>query len=192
MAESDTRQRMVESASAMFQANGYRGTSWRSLVKASGTPWGSIQHHFPGGKEELGIAAVAHGADLIGGLLRAIFDNSPSADHAVRAWFSAGADLLVAGDFRGGCPVAGVALDADDSTAALRDACAAAFSGWTTMVSTMLARFGVAEPDALAVTLVAAFEGALMLSRAQRDVGPLAQSAEQLCALFSAAEIDVR
>lgn len=175
---------MVEAAAALFQANGYRGTSWRSLVKASATPWGSIQHHFPGGKEELGVAAVGHGADLLTRFLAAAFDDSRSVSDGVRAWFGASADLLIARDYRSGCPVAAVALDADDSTTALRDACATAFGTWTNFVATKLRAAGVADPEALAVTLVSAFEGALMLSRSRRDVAPLRQAAEQLCALL--------
>jgi TetR/AcrR family transcriptional repressor of lmrAB and yxaGH operons len=186
MGESDTRQRVVEAASALFQANGYRGTSWRALVKASGTPWGSIQHHFPGGKEELGVAAVAHGAELLGGFVAGIFDNSPTPADAVRAWYGASATLLAAGDFGNGCPIAAVALDTDAGTAALGDACAAAFTGFTRIVATRLRGAGFADADALAVTIVAAFEGALMLSRSQRDVTPLGQAAEQMCRLLAA------
>jgi TetR/AcrR family transcriptional regulator, lmrAB and yxaGH operons repressor len=39
-------------------------TSWRSLVDEAGTPWGSIRHHFPGGKDGLGLAAIEVGSEL--------------------------------------------------------------------------------------------------------------------------------
>ena len=54
----ETRDRMIEAAMSLLQRRGYRATSWRVLTQESGTPWGSVQHHFPGGKEELGVAAI--------------------------------------------------------------------------------------------------------------------------------------
>lgn len=177
---------MVEAASRLFQACGYRGTSWRQLVRESGTPWGSIQHHFPGGKEELGIAAVEHGASLLGEFLESCFANAPTPAEALRIWFDATAGLLESTDFRYGCAVAAVALDTDESTTALQGACAKAFESWQRVLKESLLRSGVpaSQVEALATTCVAGFEGALLLSRARSSAEPLRQTAETLCALL--------
>jgi TetR/AcrR family transcriptional repressor of lmrAB and yxaGH operons len=187
--DSETRRRMVEAASRLFQACGYRGTSWRQLVRESGTPWGSIQHHFPGGKEELGIAAVEHGAGLLGQFLESCFATAPSPAEALGVWFDATASLLEANDFRYGCAVAAVALDTDQRTTTLQSACAKAFESWERIVREALVRHGLpaSSASALATTCVAGFEGALLLSRARASSEPLKQTAETLGTLLDAA-----
>jgi TetR/AcrR family transcriptional repressor of lmrAB and yxaGH operons len=184
--ESATRRRMIEAASRLFQACGYRGTSWRQLVRESGTPWGSIQHHFPGGKEELGVAAVEYGTGLLGDFLSSCFENAATPADALRTWFEASAGLLESSGYRFGCPVAAVALDADDSTTRLQQACAKAFESWCAIIERGLVKSGVPEPRArdLAVTILAAFEGALLVSRSRASIEPLRQTGETLCALL--------
>ena len=59
---------MIDTAVRLFQLHGYHATSWRGLVTASETPWGSVHHHFPGGKEELGVAAITTGGDMVASL----------------------------------------------------------------------------------------------------------------------------
>lgn len=188
MNDSETRRRMVEAASRLFQSSGYRGTSWRTLVRASGTPWGSIQHHFPGGKEELGVAAVEHGTDLLGQFLASCFDGSRPPADAISMWFAASAGLLAASGYADGCPVAAVAFDADATTADLRAACTRAFAKWTGVVADGLRAAGIEEARAarLAATSVAAFEGALLMSRTLGSVEPLTQTAESLRELLAA------
>jgi TetR/AcrR family transcriptional repressor of lmrAB and yxaGH operons len=158
-------------------------------VRESGTPWGSIQHHFPGGKEELGIAAVEHGAGLLGQFVESCFATAPSPAEALKMWFAATANLLEANDFRYGCAVAAVALDTDQRTTTLQSACAKAFESWERIVREALVRHGVREPNAsaLATTCVAGFEGALLLSRARSSCVPLTQTAETLGALLDGA-----
>ena len=53
-----TRERMVFSAMQLFRRHGYNGTGFREVVAHSRTPRGSIYHHFPEGKAELGVDAL--------------------------------------------------------------------------------------------------------------------------------------
>jgi TetR/AcrR family transcriptional repressor of lmrAB and yxaGH operons len=87
------------------------------------------------------------------------------------------AQQLVASDFRSGCPVATVALDAAGESEQIREACAAAYASWRELLVEFLARQGVSAERApgLATTVLAAVEGALLLARTQRDVAPLRQ-----------------
>jgi TetR/AcrR family transcriptional regulator, lmrAB and yxaGH operons repressor len=187
--DSETRRRMIEAASRLFQACGYRGTSWRQLVRESGTPWGSIQHHFPGGKEELGIAAVEHGAGLLGQFLESCLVHASSPAEALRTWFAATTELLESQDFKYGCAVAAVALDIDESTSTLQSTCSKAFESWEGILARGLQNSGIPQPraQALATTCVAGFEGSLLLSRARRSVDPMRQTAEALCELVEQA-----
>src|SRR4051794_4816372 len=106
-----TRDTMVMTAARLFQRDGYHATSWRGLVKEAGTPWGSINHHFPGGKEELGVAAIAAGAPAVEALIEHCFASTAGPAEAIERWFALSAELMEAEAYRAGCPVATVALE---------------------------------------------------------------------------------
>lgn len=175
---------MIDTSVRLFQRQGYRATSWRALVNAGATPWGSVQHHFPGGKEELGVAAVARAAELVETLLQATFDATDDPAEGTRAWFAASGALLESTDFADGCPVAPVALEMSIESSPLASACAAAFGRWRDVVSGALGRAGVDAPtaQALATAVISGFEGAMILARAQRSSEPLVVVGEVLAA----------
>jgi len=50
---SDTRAKMVAGAADLMSRRGVNATSMREVVRHTGTPRGSIGHHFPGGKQQL-------------------------------------------------------------------------------------------------------------------------------------------
>src|ERR1700678_2345443 len=47
------RERMVRSAAQLIRRKGVSGTGMREIVIEADAPRGSLQHYFPGGKEEL-------------------------------------------------------------------------------------------------------------------------------------------
>ncbi len=48
----DTRQRLVTAGADLFRHQGYAGTGVKQIVTAAQAPFGSMYHHFPGGKED--------------------------------------------------------------------------------------------------------------------------------------------
>src|ERR1700761_2050051 len=52
------KERMVAGAAELLARKGVQGASFSEIIAATGTPRGSIYHHFPGGKEELLKAAI--------------------------------------------------------------------------------------------------------------------------------------
>ena len=48
---------MIEAAMYLIASKGVQATSFADVLKASGAPRGSVYHHFPGGKDELVLAA---------------------------------------------------------------------------------------------------------------------------------------
>jgi TetR/AcrR family transcriptional repressor of lmrAB and yxaGH operons len=186
VATSSTREKMIETAVRLFQQHGYHATSWRELVAAAGTPWGSAHHHFPGGKEQLGIAAIEAGAQATAaGIVEAALEN-PKPGSAVRAWCRAYAGQLAASDFREGCAIAAVALDTSGTSDALRDACRNAFSLWTELLATRFVAAGATRKRSreLATLIVLTVEGALLLARVSRSQAPLLLAGDQLATLL--------
>jgi TetR/AcrR family transcriptional regulator, lmrAB and yxaGH operons repressor len=170
-----TRQRMIEACAALIEHQGYHATGLNQILRESQTPRGSLYFHFPGGKEELGAAAIAWRAADIEALLASALDHSPSAQSAMIRIISAMADRLQASDWTKGCPVATVALEASDEVPALQQAAAQAYARWQTLLAARLIADGHPEPMATqqAELAIAAMEGALLLARVQRSRAPL-------------------
>jgi len=176
-----TRDKMIETAVRLFQRDGYEATSWRNLVKEAGTPWGSIHHHFPGGKEELGVAAIDAGGSAVAGVIEYCFDETPDPAAAVARWFALSAELLVRSGYSAGCPVATVALETAATSPPMKQASTRAFKRWSSIIGARLRRAG-ATPSAAreaAETVLALLEGGLLLARVQRSRRPMKTASRQ-------------
>ena len=57
-----TKQRILYAAAELFRRRGYSGTGLKQISEESRAPFGSLYHHFPGGKEELGEDVIRQGA----------------------------------------------------------------------------------------------------------------------------------
>src|SRR5580704_1032406 len=64
------RERMVRSAAQLIRRKGVSGTGMREIVTEADAPRGSLQHYFPGGKEELGSDALLWMGDVAAGRIR--------------------------------------------------------------------------------------------------------------------------
>ncbi|TRW82459.1 TetR/AcrR family transcriptional regulator [Mycolicibacterium sp. 018/SC-01/001] len=181
------RERMVVSAALLIRERGAQSTAIADVLAHSGAPRGSAYHYFPGGRTQLLCEAVDYAADHMAREL----DAAPSTVHALDALFSRQAQLLVDSDFRAGCPVVAVAVEAGEPDATERpvlDRAAAAFSRWRDTIAARLRADGATaeSAEALAVVTLSAFEGALVLARAARDLEPMQTVHTQLAELIRA------
>ncbi|HYF24701.1 MAG TPA: TetR/AcrR family transcriptional regulator [Baekduia sp.] len=168
----DSRDRMIASAALLLREQGLTGTSFGDVIEHSGAPRGSIYHHFPGGKAQLVEEAVRFAGRYVERLIAQAGDDPLE---ALRLFLATWRDTLQEGEFRAGCPVVAVAVEAQDEHPQLAEAAAAAFAAWQDALAGMLRRRGVdaAEARRLATMTVAAVEGAVVLCRAQRSTRPL-------------------
>src|SRR3954471_18870862 len=58
MSPSPTKDRLLDASGELFRHHGYAGTGVKQILAEARAPFGSLYHHFPGGKEELGAEAV--------------------------------------------------------------------------------------------------------------------------------------
>lgn len=179
----DTRQRMVDTAVRLFRTQGYAATSWRGLVAESGTPWGSVQHHFPGGKQELAVAALDAGADVALSAIRIGFDKHDNAGEAISWWFGKAQLLLERSGYEQGCPVAMLALGSGDPVVA--DASRRALLQWRAALAQRLEERGYDDSEALALTVLTTLQGALVLSKGLRSSEPLELAAQHMREWFA-------
>ncbi|MBB5868019.1 AcrR family transcriptional regulator [Allocatelliglobosispora scoriae] len=172
------RTSMIDGAVQLLASRGIQGTSFSEVLELTGAPRGSVYHHFPGGKDELVAAAVDHAAARALELL----DRTAGApaQEVAAAFLNAWRTLLTRGDYAFGCAVVAVTVATDSPV--LLERAAAAFRGWRQRLSGLLAEGGLpsAAADRFAVTLIAASEGAVVLSRAERSLEPFELVAEHL------------
>ncbi len=188
MAESNegARQRMVAGAADLLAARGVSATSVRQLAKHTGAPLGSVYHYFPGGKAQLAAEAVRWADEQTAAVLNRSTADGPAA--VVRDLLHMWRNILLDNDFRRGCPVLAVAVqDLPGDDTAPRDAAVFAFSAWSAAIARALRTAGLEHgPAAGTATLViAAVEGAVAMSRAERSVEPLEVVGAQLQQLLS-------
>ena len=172
---------MIRAAIDLLCERGYAGTSFGDVIERSGAPRGSIYHHFPGGKQQLVTEAVQR---YTAGILRALDHAAESggAVDLVRVFVDVVRSGLRASDFRRGCAIAAVTLDATPADAALLELTAESFQAWRSRIAAAFRRDGATEARArrLATLVVAAVEGALILARAEHDVAPITDVGREL------------
>jgi TetR/AcrR family transcriptional repressor of lmrAB and yxaGH operons len=175
-----SKDKLLSASTELFRWKGYIGTSLTDIVEQGGAPIGSLYHFFRGGKEELGVSTVRLAGEQYARLIEGVLGAAPDAATAVRDMFALGAEALESSDFRDGCPIATVALETANANEPLRQACAEVFGLWTAVLAQRLCDAGKKPKQAarLATFGIAAFEGALILSRTMRDTGPLEVTAE--------------
>src|SRR5581483_2783743 len=75
--ERSTRERIVGAGAELFRRQGYSATGVKQIVTAAQAPFGSLYHHFPGGKEQLGAEAVRVSGAIYEQLIPAVIDVAP-------------------------------------------------------------------------------------------------------------------
>jgi len=186
MSASSPRQQMILAAMSLFQREGYAAASWRRLVQESGAPWGSAYHYFPNGKEQLGVAAIECAAQNVAALMASCFPEGGRARDGIHKLFAVSGVQLAKSGFMAGCPISTVALETVPESQALSEACKKAFELWQETFADGLKRCGVApeSASALALTAIAAFQGALIQARGAQSREPLLQCASVIARLF--------
>src|ERR1700691_3426719 len=126
------REGMVGSAAQLIRRKGVSGPGMREIVTEADAPRGSLQHYFPGGKEELVSDALLWMGDVsarrIRRCLRQLESRTPSALLAaiVETWQRD----LTNEQFIAGCPLVAAAADSAGANTQLRQVLRQAFDGW--------------------------------------------------------------
>jgi AcrR family transcriptional regulator len=167
------RERMVASAALLIRERGAQSTAIADVLAHSGAPRGSAYHYFPGGRTQLLSEAVDYVADYVATKLAKAPSSLEMLDGLTRFYRK----NLIESEYRAGCPVLAVAVESGEPGKAnpVIDRAADAFTRWNDLIAARLIADGIAKERAeeVAVTTVAALEGAIVLARAVRDAKPL-------------------
>jgi AcrR family transcriptional regulator len=184
----DTRERILESSGELFRRQGYMGTGVKQIIDEAGAPFGSLYHFFPGGKSELGAETIRRSGFLYGLLFPEYAGPEVELAAGVRAFFAGAAETLVETDYADACPIATVSLEVSSVNDELRQACADVFNLWIDGGVHRFIEAGI-DPErarALVIEMIAALEGAFVLSRALRSTEPLEAAGEAVAAAIAA------
>lgn len=184
----DSKGKTLAAAVKLFRQQGFHGTALHDILAAGGSPRGSLYFHFPGGKEEIGEAALTIAGEAVRqGIARAAEASENLEAFLTRVVRAMAADLEKS-DYKEGCPIATTALETSAQSEVLGNATRTAFKKWENEIKRGLERFGMTSENAdqAATTVLSQLEGALLLARTYRSLEPL-QRAEQALKLLVAA-----
>lgn len=183
-----TRMRLIKSAAYLFQENGYFAVGVAKILAHAETPKGSLYHYFPGGKEELAIAAVEWVSGETVSLLRMAQkwssdprDVLPKIALSIAVW-------LEANDWIQGSLIAMLAQETATSAPAIFAAVTKSYDSILVELTAIVKLTGRDADEAarIAELALALIEGATIVSRVTRNSSSLEAAAvlitEQLAA----------
>jgi AcrR family transcriptional regulator len=170
-----TKQRIVDATAECFRRQGYVGTGLKQIAAEADAAFGSLYHFFPGGKEELGAAAIRASGATYRELVELFFPEGGDVVAATRDFFAGAAETLVATGYADACPIATIALETASDSERMRVASAEVFESWLSVLQQRLGEAGVDRTTArdIAVELFCAIEGAFLHCRATRTTEAL-------------------
>ncbi|MVU76263.1 TetR family transcriptional regulator [Nocardia sp. ET3-3] len=179
------RDRLIDSAIALMRCNGIAGTGIAQLLDHSGISRRSVYLNFPGGKSELVAEATRTAGQASSALMRTVLASTDLAS-AIAAFPDMWRTTLVSTDFTAGCPIVAAALGRSESPEAA-DVAGETFTEWEGVLAERLEAEQVAPETArtLATTIVAAVEGAVVMSLATRSTAPLERAGKQMADLVA-------
>jgi TetR/AcrR family transcriptional regulator, transcriptional repressor for nem operon len=185
-----TRARIVDAAASLIYERGVAGTTLDDVRAAAEVSGSQLSHYFAG-KDELVQAVIDHQAGIIVG-------NQEQADLGTTEGIKAWRDMVVAAarstGGKGGCPLGSLGGQLAETDPEARALIAVGFARWSAALGDGLRTLQAAghlpagvTPDDLAVTLLAALQGGLLLAQVQRDTRPLETAVDTILALAATA-----
>jgi TetR/AcrR family transcriptional repressor of nem operon len=185
---SPVREQILDAAARLMHVRGYHRTALDDVLRESGAGKGNFYHYFPS-KEALGHAILDR---LVQGLndhaLGPVFGDPTRAPlDQIGAFLDHVVATHRARNGVGGCPLGNLALELADVHEGFRARLAGVFDAWRACLAGALERARAAgtldesvDADALARFLVAGLEGAILLTKVQRDIRVLETCAAEL------------
>ncbi|MFF3751480.1 TetR/AcrR family transcriptional regulator [Streptomyces sp. NPDC002018] len=170
-----TRSRIVAAAAKLMFERGVAGTTTEDVVKAAGVTSPSQLYHYFGDKRSLVQAVITHQTAYVLDFQRPLLSRLDTFE-ALEAWRDAIIEVQRAGDCQGGCPIGSLSAELSDHDPQARAEIVAGYSQWEGAIRDgLVAMRGRgelredADPDYLALALLTALQGGLLMTQARRD-----------------------
>ena len=173
-----TRERIVEAAARLMFERGVAGTSTEEVQAAAGVSASQLYHYFAD-KRSLVRAVIAHLTEAVLDAQQPALSRLDSVE-ALRAWRNLLVDIQRGRGCQGGCPIGSLASELADLDSEARADLVAGFERWEGAIRGGLRAMhergdlpADADPDHLALAVLAALEGGLLLTQLRRGTAPL-------------------
>ncbi|MFS0639044.1 TetR/AcrR family transcriptional regulator [Mesobacillus foraminis] len=178
----DSREKILQTASRLFQLQGYHATGLNQIIKESGSPKGSLYHYFPNGKEELAAEAVKYTSRYIEAKIQSFMEQVPDPVEAIQEFIKEAASQFDQPGTIKGIPVGLLASETALISEPLRKVCVQAFKNWETIIANKLIKNGYEENEAVKAGTVinSMIGGGIMLSLANKSKAPLLTISESI------------
>ena len=186
-----TRERIVRGAAALIYERGIAGTSLDDVCRATSTSKSQLYHYFED-KSALVCAVIAWQQDAVLNAQQPYLGEFSTLAE-LRSW----RDNLVEANSSwvtfGGCPIGTLASEVAGDDTAASQATSRAFDTWCSALSAGMQRIidsgelsASSHADSLALGLLAALQGGLLLSKATQGARPLEVSLDHALAAIEA------
>jgi TetR/AcrR family transcriptional repressor of nem operon len=173
-----TRNRIISAAAELVFAHGVARTSIEDVQQRAGVSASQMYHYFTD-KDDLVRAVIAHQTDGILAAQRPVLDELDSFA-ALEQWRDLLVDMQEQRHCVGGCPIGSIAAEIADDDPDARADLAAGFERWEAPIRAGLSRMRArgdlrpdTDTDALALALLVALQGGLLLTQTRRTTAPL-------------------
>lgn len=182
------RQRVLDAAASLFQAQGYAATGTQDIFDTAEVTSGAFYHHFSG-KKQLGLAVVRERVAVAveETWLRPLRD-APTTLDGITEVFASIAEELDHNRAVRGCPANNLALELAYADPDFRRELKVVFDRWRGALAAKLADdmdrrvLGKRDPDVLAAYIIAVYSGAMALAKVEQRSRPLADCLKELSA----------
>ena len=172
-----TKEQILEAAARLFEKQGYHATGLNEIIRESGSPKGSLYYYFPEGKGQIGAETALWSAAQMTERIRFGLSQAENPAEAVRLLALGIAGAIEQSGFAAGGPLMMLAAESAVRSERLNTACREAYGQ---MQAVFTEKF--LGNDELAEFVLAALEGAILLSRVQHNGDPLRRVADHLYA----------
>ena len=175
----ETKLRIIEQTSGIFNTKGYYGTTMSDVMLATGLKKGGLYNHFVS-KEDLALQVFQHNTLKMSECLARAIASKVTHREKLLAFFRTSLNVYRGHPIKGGCPVLNAGIEADDFYPPLQVAAQKALKGMKKIVLTLL-ESGIKEgefnsninPKELTDFFICSLEGGVFVSKLQGDDNPL-------------------
>jgi AcrR family transcriptional regulator len=174
----ERRERIVDAAAELIFERGVAGTGMEDIKEAAGVSSSQLYHYFVD-KRALVHAVIARQSEAVVAAQEPLLGRLDSLD-ALRAWRDQAVAIQRQLQCRGGCPIGTLAGELAETDPEARADLAAGFARWEGAIAQGIAAMhergdlpAEVDPDRLALALLAAHQGGLVLTQVRRDPAPL-------------------
>ncbi|MBA8794113.1 AcrR family transcriptional regulator [Friedmanniella endophytica] len=185
-----TRARIIEAASGLVFAHGVTRTGVEDVQREAGVSASQLYHYF-GDKQTLMRAVIAHQTAEVLAAQQPELDALDSFD-ALARWRDRLVTLQRSRHCAGGCPIGSIAAEIADDDPEARADLVESFEQWESPIRSGLASMrergllrSEADTDRLALALLAALQGGLLLTQTRRTTVPLETALDAVLELIS-------